>query len=572
MSGEGGGTVGAELVARSLKQQGVRLIFGVVGVPVTPIAEAAQRLGIRYIGMRNEQAASYAAQAAGYLTGRPQACLAVSGPGVVHALAGLANAQANCWPMLLLGGASPGYQEGMGAFQEERQLLATTPFTKLSRRVDRTDRIPFFVEQAVRTALFGRPGPTYLELPEEVIEGRVAGEAPEAPRVPEAPRPEAPPEAIDAALEALRTAERPLVVVGKGMAWARAEAEVRELVERTQLPFLPTPMGKGVVPDSHPLSVAAARSTALREADVVLLLGARLNWMLHFGRPPRFRPDVRILQLDLAPEQMGQNVPAEVALAGDGRSVGRQLLRALDERPWEYPQESTWRTTLRAQVERNAQQVAPMLEDESAPMGYYRAFREIRRAIPQGSMIVSEGANTMDIGRTQLPNEEPRTRLDAGTHGTMGVGLGYAIAAACVDPERPVVAVEGDSAFGFSGMELETAARYGLPVTVVVLNNGGIGSGMPQEPPPDGMRAPGALSADARYELVAEAFGGAGFRVERPEELAPALLAALGSGRPSVVSVAIDPGAGRKPQQFHWNTRLEPGAEGAGAGAGAPGR
>ncbi len=572
MTGEGaGGITGAELLARSLRQQGVRFIFGVVGVPVTPVAEAAQRLGISYIGMRNEQAASYAAQAAGYLTGRPQACLVVSGPGVVHALAGLANAQANCWPMLLIGGASPGYQEGMGAFQEERQLLSTTPFTKLSRRVEHTGRIPFFVEQAVRTALFGRPGPVYLELPEEVIEGRVEGAAPEAPTVPEPPRPEAPAAAVEAALDELEAAERPLVVVGKGMAWARAEAEVRELVERTQLPFLATPMGKGVVPDSHPLSVAAARSTALREADVVLLLGARLNWMLHFGRPPRFREDVRVLQLDLAPEQIGQNVPAAVALVGDGRSVTRQLLDALEVRGWEYPQESTWRTTLEAQVERNARQIEPMLADESAPMNYYRALREIRRALPPGSVIVSEGANTMDIGRTQLPNEEPRTRLDAGTHGTMGVGLGYAIAAACVDPDRPVVAVEGDSAFGFSGMELETAARYGLPITVVVLNNGGIGSGMPQQPPPAGMRAPGALSAEARYELLAEAFGGAGFRVDRPEELGPALEAALASEGPSVVNVAIDPAAGRKPQQFHWNTRLEPPSASAAGGGGGSG-
>ncbi len=571
--GNAGEVSGAEIVAQSLRQQGVTHIFGVIGVPVTPIAEAAQRVGIRYIGMRNEQAASYAAQAAGYLTGRPQACLVVSGPGVVHALAGLANAQANCWPMLLIGGSAPGYQEGMGAFQEERQLLATTPFTKLSRRVESVQRIPFFVEQAVRTALFGRPGATYLELPEEVIEGRIEASAvPSAPTVGEPPRSEAPAEAVEAALRALADAERPLVVVGKGMAWARAEAEVRELIDHTQLPFLATPMGKGVVPDSHPLSVAAARSTALREADVILLLGARLNWMLHFGQPPRFRPDVRVLQLDVTPEQIGANVPADVALVGDGRAVTRQLLAALEARPWQYAAETTWRTTLARKAEENAAQIAPMLADDRAPMNYYRALREIREALPAGTMIVSEGANTMDIGRTQLPNEQPRTRLDAGTQGTMGVGLGYAIAAAAVDPGRPVVAVEGDSAFGFSGMELETAARHGLPITVVVLNNGGIGSGMPTEPPPAGMLAPGSLSADARYELIAEAFGGAGFRVERPEELGPALREALAGGRPSVITVAIDPQAGRKPQQFHWNTRLEqPALTSAGASAGGGG-
>ncbi len=549
---------GAALVAQSLRQQGVTHIFGVIGVPVTPIAEAAQRVGIRYIGMRNEQAASYAAQAAGYLTGRPQACLVVSGPGVVHALAGLANAQANCWPMLLIGGSAPGYQEGMGAFQEERQLLATMPFTKLSRRVEHTERIPFFVEQAVRTALFGRPGATYLELPEEVIEGRIdEAMVPLVPTVGDPPHSEAPAEAVGETLQALAAAERPLVVVGKGMAWARAEAEVRELIDRTQLPFLATPMGKGVVPDSNSLSVAAARSTALREADVILLLGARLNWMLHFGQPPRFRPDVRILQLDVSSEQIGANVPAEVALVGDGRAVTRQLLSALEKRPWQYAAETIWRATLARKAEENTAAIAPMLADDRVPMNYYRALREIREALPPGTIIVSEGANTMDIGRTQLPNDEPRTRLDAGTQGTMGVGLGYAIAAAAVNPGRPVVAVEGDSAFGFSAMELETAARHSLPITVVVLNNGGIGSGMPTEEPPAGMRAPGELLADARYELIAEAFGGVGFRVERPEELGPALREALSVDRPAVVTVAIDPQAGRKPQQFHWNTRLE---------------
>ena len=277
-------TNGASLIARSLKQQGVDYMFGIVGFPVIPVSMAAQKEGITFIGMRNEQAASMAAHAAGYLTGRPQACLVVSGPGVINALAGLANAQQNNWPMVLLGGANGIDQNGMGAFQEERQVLATTPFTKYSHVIERADRIPFYVEQAVRTAWYGRPGPTYLDLPDDVILAKLddADVRPAATIAPP-PRSQAADSDVTAALAALRTAERPLVIVGKGMAWSRAEDEVRAFIDKTKLPFLNSPMGKGVMPDDHPLSVGAARSHALQQADLILVLGARLNWIMHFG-------------------------------------------------------------------------------------------------------------------------------------------------------------------------------------------------------------------------------------------------------------------------------------------------
>ena len=255
---------GATLMARALKQQGVQYMFGIVGFPVIPIAMAAQREGITYIGMRNEQSASYAAQAAGYMTGRPQACLVVSGPGVIHGLAGLANAQSNCWPMILIGGASSVEQNGMGAFQEERQVMLASPLCKYAHAVEKIERIPFYVEQAIRSSLFGRPGASYLDMPDDVITGEVEEDAVHvAATVGEAPRTLAPQASIDAALDALQSAKRPLIIVGKGMAWSRAEDEVRQLIERTQVPFLATPMGKGVVPDDHPLSVGGARSHAL---------------------------------------------------------------------------------------------------------------------------------------------------------------------------------------------------------------------------------------------------------------------------------------------------------------------
>jgi 2-hydroxyacyl-CoA lyase 1 len=544
---------GASLLARCLKQQGADYMFGVVGFPVIPLASAAQREGITFIGMHNEQAAAYAAQAAGYLTGRPQSCLVVSGPGVLHALGGLANARENCWPMLLIGGASETYQTGMGAFQEERQVMAAAPYAKYAHAIDRVDRIPYYVEQAVRTSLYGRPGPAYLDVPDDIIQGSVGDEEVRmVGTVAAPPRPQAAPADIEAALAALRRAERPLVIIGKGMAWARAEEETREFIERTQLPFLATPMGKGVVSDGHPLSVGAARSYALKNADMVLLLGARLNWMLHFGKPPRFAPDVKVIQVDIAAEQIGHNVPPDVALVGDGRSIVAQLNTALAADPWCCPEASPWRDGIAGKRADNSTAVAAMANDDRTPMNYYRALRDLREAMPANAIIVSEGANTMDIGRTQLPNSEPRTRLDAGTYGTMGVGLGFAVAAAVANPGRPVVALEGDSAFGFSGMEIETICRYDLPVTVVIFNNGGITAGMVKPPAPGEQLPPYALSLTARYEQLAEAFGGRGFFVERSEDLRPALDKAISSGGPAIVNVVLDPRADRKPQEHFW--------------------
>ena len=239
-------------------------------------------------------------------------------------LAGLANAQQNCWPMIMIGGASPTYQNAMGGFQEERQVQIASPFCKFAHAVEHVHRIPFYVELAVRQSIYGRPGATYLDMPDDIIRGEVDEEAVhQAATVREPPRMQAMPEEIERALGVLGTAERPLVIVGKGMAWSRAEEEVRAFIERTQLPFLASPMGKGVMDDDHPLSVGAARCHALKEADVIFLLGARLNWIMHFGLPPRFNRDVRIVQLDIAAEAIGNNVPAEVALVGDGRAVHR---------------------------------------------------------------------------------------------------------------------------------------------------------------------------------------------------------------------------------------------------------
>uniref|UniRef100_A0A3B5RDX2 2-hydroxyacyl-CoA lyase 1 n=1 Tax=Xiphophorus maculatus TaxID=8083 RepID=A0A3B5RDX2_XIPMA len=521
---------GAQLIAESLKTQKVEYMFGIVGVPIIEVAMAAQAAGIKYVGMRNEQAACYAASAVGYITGRPGACLVVSGPGLIHALGGMANANMNCWYLLVIGGSSDRNQETAGAFQEFPQVEACRLYSKFTARPSSLETIPSVIEKAVRTSIYGRPGAVYVDIAGDMVNAKVE----EVSCCPPPPVSLASSVAVEEALSVLKAAKTPLVIIGKGAAYSRAEAVLREFVEESGLPFLPTPMGKGVLPDDHPSCVAAARSRALLQADVVLLLGARLNWMLHFGLPPRFNPHVKIIQVDLCAEEMGNNVKAHVALLGD---VGAVVCQALALK-------------------------------ETLPMNYYTVFHHISQLLPRDCIIVSEGANTMDIGRTMLNNYLPRHRLDAGTFGTMGVGLGFAIAAAAVEttrikPQR-VVCVEGDSAFGFSGMEVETMCRYNLPVIIIVVNNNGIYSGVDADTWKEmakmgdltSVAPPVSLLPDARYDEVMTAFGGRGFLVRTAEELRDALQLCLTDWeRPSLLNVLIDPSSDRKQQEFPWLTR-----------------
>lgn len=560
-------TDGAHILVNALVDQGVEYMFGIVGIPVVEVAVAAQQAGIKYIGMRNEQAACYAAQAIGYLTGRPGVCLVVSGPGLLHAIGGMANAQSNAWPVLVVGGSSDQDQEGCGAFQECPQVEACRLYCKYSARPPRLDTIPYHVAKAIKSTTYGRPGAAYLDFPGNLLNEKTSEDSIQPfPRNPLPPVSLACPEKISEAVALLAGAKRPLVVVGKGAAYARAEDQVRALIEKTGLPFLPTPMGKGVVADDHPQCVAAARSRALLEADVILLLGARLNWMLHFGRPPRFAPGVKFVHVDLCPEEFHNSVPASVALLGDLKPVCVQLLKEVSGRLISH--DSPWWARLDEKAQANMQINRAMAEDISVPLNYYAVFSHLQQLLPSDCIIVSEGANTMDIGRTFLLNRLARHRLDAGTFGTMGVGLGFAIAAALYArdhaPGQRVVCVEGDSAFGFSGMELETIYRYNLPIVVIIINNNGIYGGLDKElfqDIRDGVDVtlatpPTSLLPSARYERMASIFNESGHLCTTIPELESAVKLSLAeSQKPSLINVLINPMAQRKAQDFDWLTR-----------------
>ncbi|KAJ2081257.1 hypothetical protein H4R24_002476 [Coemansia sp. RSA 988] len=547
---------GAQVVARALKQQGVTVVFGIVGIPVVEVAEAIQAEGIRFISFRNEQSCSYAASAWGYLNQKPGVCLVVSGPGVVHALAGVVHSQVNTWPLVLIGGSCETTLEGAGAFQECLQIEMCRPYSKYAARPQSIVQIPQIMATAFRHAMVGRPGAAYIDLPADYIQGSV-----QTATVPNAhpAKPvfaQADPADIAATVELLSSAKSPLIVVGKGAAYARAEEEIRALVDKYQAPFLPTPMAKGVVPDSHPRNVSSARSSALKGADVVLLLGARLNWILHFGR--RFNADAKIIQVDVHPEEIGTNVSIDVALQGHLPLVVQQLLDALRGPFVAEPDTNAFVSELAQHAQRNAEKQLRKYQNTELPMTYYRAFYEIKQRLPQDVVFVSEGANTMDIARTVFDFQSPRRRLDCATFANMGVGMGFAIAAQLHYSDSRVVAVVGDSAFGFSAMELETAVRSRLSLIVIVINNNGIYYGL-ESGEYDTLEHRNQLPTTAllpgvRYELIAEAVGARGVLAKTPEDLGAAVEDALAHNGLTLINCLIKPGGYQK-LDFAWMSK-----------------
>ncbi|GJN12952.1 hypothetical protein PR202_ga31281 [Eleusine coracana subsp. coracana] len=457
---------GSALAARALAAAGVRHMFGVVGIPVTSLASRAAAAGIRFLAFRNEQSAGYAAASYGFLTGTPGLLLTVSGPGCVHGLAGLSHATANAWPLLMVSGSCDQADAGRGDFQELDQIAATKPFAKLAVKATTIGDIPRLVFHALAAAVSGRPGGCYLDIPSDVLhqtlpESEAAAAILAADSAASAsynPNHKTLDEGIEKAADLLRRAERPLVVIGKGAAYARAEEAIRKLVDTTGIPFLPTPMGKGVVPDTHLLSAAAARSLAMAQCDVALIVGARLNWLLHFGEPPKWPKDVKFVLVDVCEEEIELRKP-HVGILGDAKRVVELINREIKDNPFCLARSHPWVEAITKKAKDNMLKMETQLMKDVVPFNFMTPLRIIRDAIlAEGSpapIVVSEGANTMDVGRAVLVQNEPRTRLDAGTWGTMGVGLGYCIAAAVAAPERLVVAVEGDSGFGFSAMEVE---------------------------------------------------------------------------------------------------------------------
>ena len=546
-------TDGFNLLIDALKLNGLDTIFGLPGIPITDLTRKAQAAGIRVISFRHEQNAGNAAAAAGFLTQKPGICLTVSAPGFLNGLTALANATTNCFPMILISGSSEREIVDLqqGDYEEMDQLAIAKPLCKAAFRVLHAQDIGVGVARAIRAAVSGRPGGVYLDLPAKLFAqtmDAVAGQATLIKVVDPAPRQIPAADAVQRALALLKSAKRPLILLGKGAAYAQADADVRALVEKTGIPYLPMSMAKGLLPDTHPQSAASARSYVLAEADVVMLVGARLNWLLSHGKGKTWGADKgakQFIQIDIAPTEIDSNVAIAAPVIGDIGSCVAALLAGMGS-GWAVPP-AAWTGAIDERKEKNLSKMAETLAKDPSPMNFHSALRVVRdvvKANPE-AILVNEGANTLDFTRSIVDMQLPRKRLDVGTWGIMGIGMGFAVAAA-VTTGKPVIAIEGDSAFGFSGMEVETICRYNLPVCVVVFNNNGIYKGTDVNPrfAESGDVAPTVFVKNARYELLMQAFGGDGVQAKTPAELLAAMTAAIASGRPTLINAVIDETAG----------------------------
>jgi oxalyl-CoA decarboxylase len=543
-------TDGFHLVIDALKLNGLNTIYGVPGIPITDFGRMAQAAGIRVISFRHEQNAGNAAAIAGFLTKKPGICLTVSAPGFLNGLTALANATTNCFPMILISGSSEREIVDLqqGDYEEMDQLAIAKPLCKAAFRVLHAADIGIGLARAIRAAVSGRPGGVYLDLPAKLfsqVMGADAGAKSLVKVIDPAPAQIPAPAAIKRALDVLKSAKRPLIILGKGAAYAQADDAIRALVEKSGIPFLPMSMGKGLLPDTHPLCAGAARSTVLKDSDVVMLIGARLNWLLSHGKGKAWGEphSKKFIQIDIEPKEMDSNVEIVAPVVGDIGSCVTALLEGIDGK-WPAPP-AEWIGAVKSKREENIAKMAPRLMKNSAPMDYHGALGALRTIVKErpDAILVNEGANTLDLARGIIDMYQPRKRLDVGTWGVMGIGMGFAIAAA-IETGKRVLAVEGDSAFGFSGMEVETICRYNLPVCVVVFNNNGIYRGTDVNPTGGSDVATTVFVKDSRYDRMMEAFGGIGVNVTTPDELRRAVNEAMDSGKPTLINAVIDPAAG----------------------------
>lgn len=564
-------TDGFHLVIDALKLNGITTLYGLPGIPITDLTRMAQAEGMRVISFRHESNAGNAAAVAGFLNGAkgvPGVCLTVSAPGFLNGLVALANATTNCWPMILISGSSEREIVDLqqGDYEEMDQLAIAKPLCKAAYRVLHAEDIGVGIARAIRAAVSGRPGGVYLDLPARLFAQTMdleAGQRSLIKVVDPVPRQIPAPEAVQRALDLLKFAKKPLIILGKGAAYAQADDAIRQLVEKTGIPYLPMSMAKGILPDTHEQSAAAARSFVLPEADVVLLVGARLNWLLSHGKGktwggkgPKDWGGQKFIQIDISPTEMDSNVRIDAPLVGDIGSCVSALLAGIGA-SWPRPP-AEWLGAIKERKTKNIAKMAEQLAQDPRPMNFHSALnvvRDIFKAYPD-TVLVNEGANALDFTRSIVDMYKPRKRLDVGTWGVMGIGMGFAVAAAIETGQR-VIAVCGDSAFGFSGMEVETICRYNLPVCVVVFNNNGVYKGTDKNLGGGSDVAPTVFVKDARYEKLMEAFGGVGVYATTPAELRQGIEEALKSGKPTLINAIIDETAGTESGRI---TSLNPAA------------
>lgn len=529
---------GSEVLARSLRSQGVDTLFYVMGGPMLETEGELINLGVRAIDTRHEQAASLMAHAYSRVTRRPGLCMGASGPGATNLVTGVANAFTDAAPLIAVGGSSPRVYFGMEAFQEIDQVGVFKPITKWADRIYDAKRIPEKVATAFRQATTGRPGPVYLDLPGDTLGEKVEEDAiTYLPKVQPLPRAQGDFSAVREAIALLMRAERPLILGGSGVWWSDAAAAFQAFVELTGIPFYTTPISRGTVPEDHELSFLNARSTAFTDVDVLLVVGTRFNWIIQFGRPPRFAKDAKVIHVDIDPSQLGQNRHADVPILGDARAVLEQL-RAEAEGKIDRKRYERWVSKLKSLDMEKSLEAEKAMSTDDVPIHPLRLCKEVRDFARRDAIIVVDGQEILNFGRQTIPTFVAGHRLNSGAFGTMGTGLPFGVGAKVAKPDAQVIVVHGDGSYGINAMEIDSAVRHKIPVIVVISNNGGWTATAPWTRPGP---KPGRNLGFTRYDRVAHEFGAHGEFVEKPHDLRPALERAWASGKPSVINVITDP-------------------------------
>jgi thiamine pyrophosphate-dependent acetolactate synthase large subunit-like protein len=532
---------GNALAAQALRAEGAEVIFYLAGGPMFDVMWESMRLGVRAIHTRHEQGAAMMAHGYARAAGKVGLVNTSSGPGTINASTGMVNALLDAAPILLLAGASPLRTRDLEDFQEVDQVGAMRPLSKWAAQVHEARRIPEYVAAAYRKALGNRPGPVHLDFPGDVLYSEVPEDKVVWGRSPRPARAAANPDAVRDAVKLLKAAERPLVITGSGVLWSDASGELDAFIERTHIPFFTTPQGRGAVPDDHPLAFLNARSTAFREADVLLVVGTRFNVILGFGRSPRFAADAKVIMVNSDAEELGKGRPVHLGLAGDARQVLTQFL-AEAEKAGDWPKETAWVSHLRDVDRKKAKEMEPLLTSDATPIHPLRLCNEIRRFMERDAVLCVDGHDTLNFARQSIPTFVPGHRINAGPNGCMGVAVPNAVGAQVAKPGKQVIALTGDGSFGMNGFEIETAVREKLPVLTVICNNGGWTADNPPKP--------GRDLPFTSYEKIVEVFGGHGERVERPGDIRPALERAAKSGVPACVNVICDPAAKSETVRF----------------------
>ena len=528
-----GEVYGYELVARALQNEGADTMFFIMGGPMLGAQDSCRQLGMKVIDVRHEQAAAMMANAYARVTGKAGVCSTASGPAATNLLTGLAHALTDAAPVIALGGASPIHHFHSEAFQEVDQLSMMRPASKWAGQAVSPKRMPEYINIAYRHAMNGRMGPSYLDLPGDVLYSRVDEDDvvwPEPAKAHHRSMGDA--GQVAEAVNMLSRAERPLIVSGTGVIWADAADEMQQFVDATGIPFFTTPQGRGVVPEDHPRCFLSARSLAFREADVILFLATRFNYVISHGQAPRFNADAKTIQVNIDPTEIGRNRPVDVGIAGDAKAVLRQMLDLVQGK-FEPQKETAWIAALREQDLKGQARLEPLMHSDEVPVHPLRLCKEVKDFLDRDAILVVDGQEILNYGRQSIPTFRPGHRLNSGSFGTMGVGVPFGVGAKVGQPDKQVMVLHGDGSFGMNAMEMDTAVRHNIPIVTVISLNGGWTAD------PEGDKV-GRTLGYQRYEKMMDAFGGHGEYVEKPGDIRPALERAYASGKPAIVNVKTD--------------------------------